>query len=87
MILGKLDFDMKLLTKEEMQKLNTKRLLAYKARLLRVRDQEVCWCGDRSCDYQGDRDLNAFTKRHPTWQELYANVKEVLKTREHVERK
>ena len=81
---------MKLLTKEEMEKLNTKRLLAYKAKLLKVRDREKCWCGDPSCDYAyvADPKLKeiGFTKRHPTWQEIYNNVKDILKTREHVER-
>lgn len=77
---------MKLLTKEEMEKLPTKRLLAYKTKLLSVRDKEVCWCGDRSCEYAGDRDPNSFTKQHPTWQDIYINVKAVLATREHVER-
>jgi hypothetical protein len=79
---------MKLLTKEEMEKLNTKRLLAYKAKLLKVRDREACWCGDPYCDYvDSTPDFNQeFTKKHPAWQELYNNVKAVLKTREHVER-
>jgi hypothetical protein len=75
---------MKFLSKEEMEKLPTKRLLAYKAKLLTVND-DFCWCGDRSCDIE-KQDPNRFNKSHPTWQELYNNVKSVLNTREHIER-
>lgn len=39
---------MKILSKAEMEKLPTKRLLAYKTRLLKVRDY-CCYCGDPSC--------------------------------------
>jgi hypothetical protein len=47
------------LTKFQMERLTTARLLAYKNKLI--------------------------TKSHPSWQEAYKNIKEVLTTREHVE--
>lgn len=77
---------MKLLTKEEMEKLSTKRLLAYKAKLLTVQDNPPCSCADRYCDYFDERDYSLFTKSHPDWKELYNNVKSILNNREHVER-
>lgn len=82
---------MKILSREEMEKLSTKRLLAYKKKLLQVDDASRCWCGSSSgnCDYRQQELLKhgAFIKASPAWQELYKNVKEVLNTREHVERK
>lgn len=72
-----------------MEKLPTKRLLAYKNRLLQVDDCFTCWCGSRGCDHKLKQLLadGAFIKSSPEWQELYTNVKEVLSTREHVIRK
>jgi len=78
---------MKILSKAEMEKLPTKRLLAYKTRLLKVRDY-CCYCGDPSCPSKNeDEGEQVFDKTHPTWKATYAAVKEVLTTREHVERK
>ena len=62
----------KLLTKEEMEKLTTERLLAYKNKLMQVVEFD-------------DEDSDRMTKSSPEWQSLYANVKSVLSTREHVE--
>jgi hypothetical protein len=78
---------MKILSREEMEKLNTKRLLAYKNRLLRVSDGD-CWCGDSGCNHERDALLEdgVFIKASPLWQETYKNVKEVLNTREHIQR-
>ena len=78
---------MKILSRQEMEKLPTKRLLAYKSRLLRVSDGN-CWCGDCGCDHEREQLLKdgVFIKSSPQWQEIYNNVKEVLSTREHVVR-
>ena len=81
-----INMKLSLLSKEQMEKLSTKRLLAYKAKLLTVRDWVKCYCGDDGCKVGSDEEPNAFTKQHPSWQELYMNVKIVLATREHVER-
>ena len=61
------------LTKFEMERLTTPRLLAYKAKLMKYRESPN-W-----------DDVSYITKSHPAWQEAYKNVKEVLATREHVE--
>ena len=66
---------MNYLSTNEMEKLNTKRLLAYKTKLMKANDGP-------------DRDAVAadnFNKAHPDWQAAYENVKTVLNTREHVE--
>lgn len=78
---------MKLLSRGEMEKLPTKRLIAYKNRLLRVSDG-TCDCGDSGCDHRRNLLLEegVFIKSSPQWQELYKNVKEVLNTREHIQR-
>ena len=67
---------MKILTKEQMEKLTTKRLLAYKNAVMRV-PEGPNW----------DDPKAQINKTSPEWQELYANLKEVLATREHVEAK
>jgi hypothetical protein len=78
---------MKILSKLEMEKLPTKRLLSYKARLLRVGDGS-CDCGSSGFDYTREMLLEdgVFIKSSPLWQELYANVKDVLNGREHIEK-
>ena len=70
-----------------MEKLNTKRLLAYKNRLLRVGDGYCEKCGD-CCEYVIKELLEqgVLIKSSPIWQETYKAVKEVLATREHIER-
>lgn len=65
------------LTKEQMQKLNTKRLLAYKDKLMKF-PEGPNW--DLECH---DR----MNKSKPEWKEAHANIKEVLASREHVKRK
>jgi hypothetical protein len=69
---------MKYLTKAEMEKINTKRLLAYKEKLLQVPSLKE-W-------ERYDPTDGRFTKACPVWKELYANVKAVLATREHIEK-
>ena len=61
-----------LLTKEAMEKLNTKRLLAYKASLLKVHDHPD-W------EHEG-----GFSKESPEWIAAYDACKAILNTREHV---
>lgn len=75
---------MKILSKVELEKLPTKRLLAYKKKLLQVTDAK-CSCGA----HVGDCDLDipdGFNKSSPIWGSTYNAVLEVLGTREHVER-
>ena len=78
---------MKILSKQEMEKLPTKRLLAYKAMLLRVSDGK-CDCGSSDCDYTREQLLKdgVLIKASPVWQDLYYNVKYILKGREHIEK-
>jgi len=68
----------KYLTLDEMAGLTTPRLLAYKNRMMKVREQ-----GDRDGfdepDYLGG-------KQCPVWQDNYRLCKEVLAKREHVTR-
>ena len=61
-----------LLTKEAMEKLNTKRLLAYKASLLKVHDLP---------NWDNDGELS---KQSPEWIAAYDACKAILNTREHV---
>ena len=66
---------MKLLNKEQLEKLTTSRLLAYKNKLMMVPETSN-W----------DEPTAQITKDTVVWQETYLDLKEVLKTREHVER-
>lgn len=72
---------MNLLSREQLEKLTTKRLLAYKNKLMQVHDSgdwnDYCIC------FQNEH----INKTSPEWQETYQNVKSVLATREHIERK
>lgn len=63
----------KILTKEAMEKLTTKRLLAYKNKLMQVPETEA-WEDDEQISKSDDE-----------WKRLYSDVKDVLSTREHVE--
>jgi len=67
------------LSKEELSKLNTKRLLAYKRKFMQFPDFTLDQFGY-------DPDGKKMSKSHPWWQETYQHLKEVLSTREHVER-
>jgi hypothetical protein len=79
---------MKILTLQEMEKLTTKRLLDYKNKLLTVSDRRcsICQPGDDCPDIQERLKDGCFIKSSPLWQETYANVKDVLKDRKHLER-
>jgi hypothetical protein len=67
---------MNLLTKEQLEKLTTPRLLAYKNKLMRV-PESPNW----------DEPSYQLNKTDARWQETCAAVKAVLETREHVEKK
>ena len=64
----------KLLTKKQMEALTTKRLLAYKNKLMQVPETGNWDCGKCA----------GFAKDHELWKMAMANLKEVLATREHV---
>jgi hypothetical protein len=68
---------MKVLSKEQLEKLTTKRLLAYKNKFLAVPDvcAERCLC---------DKEV-VMSKVHRQWSRTYSEIKAVLATREHVE--
>jgi hypothetical protein len=68
---------MKLLTREQMEKLTTPRLLSYRTRLLRVPNQKHH--DDMMYKYR-------ISKEHPEWKETYVLCKAVLAKREHVSR-
>lgn len=78
---------MNYLTTEQLQKLPTRRLLAYKAKLLKT-PAYVCSCGSAGCFalLEEDASEGRGTKSDPAWNQAYADVKDVLKTREHVPR-
>lgn len=62
------------LTKWQMERLTTARLLAYKDKLMKYHETPN-W-----------EDVSYISKSHPLWKEAYKNIKEVLATREHVEK-
>jgi len=60
-------------TIEQLEKLNTKRLLSYKSKLLKVHETP-------------DRDNpNGYSKQSKEWIEEYELVKQILNSREHVQ--
>jgi len=65
---------MNLLTNEQMKKLNTKRLLAYKNALMKVPEGP---------NYYEDN-VERLNKTSPRWQDTYFHVKTILASREHV---
>ena len=66
------------LTKDQLEKLNTKRLLAYKKKLMNY-SNNGCEFAECDCsDYM-------MSKSRPEWNEAYNNIKTILATREHVE--
>jgi hypothetical protein len=66
------------LSKEKLEKLSTKRLLAYKNKIMKTPDS--------STDSWGLTDPDGWSKEHPEWQRAYADLKVILATREHVEK-
>ena len=72
----------KVLTRQWMEKLTTKRLLAYRNSLLR------CWPTSKDEFFGGVRGIETrLCKDQPEWKEAYKTCLSVLNTREHVERK
>jgi len=65
------------LTKDEMENLNTKRLLAYKRMLLKFHDEP---------NWETPLNLNG-TKKNPAWLDAYNNTLAILGTRENMEKK
>ena len=66
------------LSKEDMKKLTTPRLLAYKKTLITHNE----WTGRNT-----DGKYEQFYNGSDEWQKAYDQVREVLNTREHVEKK
>jgi len=60
------------LTKEQMEKLTTKRLLAYKNKLMQYPEGP---------DWDTNEGMN---KSHSEWKQTYQNLKDILATREHI---
>lgn len=60
------------LTEAQLQKLTTKRLLAYKNKLMIAVDGNSC-------------STDNFYKNNPEWQQCYNTLKIILATREHIE--
>jgi hypothetical protein len=71
------------LSKEELSKLNTKRLLAYKRKFMKFPETMDEYAGT-GLNY--DPSNKNISKSHPWWQETYKNLKEILSSREHIER-
>jgi len=66
-----------LLTREQMEKLTTKRLMAYKSRLYKIHERD-------HPDYGNTPNHWFVTKESPEWKETVANAKAILAEREHV---
>lgn len=72
------------LTKEQLEKLSTQRLLAYKKMMLKY-PEGPDW---DDVDQASCLELLKIThKKHPNWETAYKNVKEMLATREHITKK
>lgn len=69
---------LKLLTRAQIEKLTTKRLLAYRDRLLSVHE------GPNQPQYGACEKTNDLTKDSPEWKATYSACKEILGKREHV---
>lgn len=68
----------KLLNIEQLEKLTTKRLLAYKNSLMKVHD-DIDWE-----EKYNDSKVEELTKQSKEWQDCYNNVKLILSKRENV---
>jgi len=78
---------MNFLSKEQMHKLTTKRLLAYKKKLLSCNEGpnvERAFFGSGVLNITIDKEDNAH-KESPEWKQAYAEAKAILATRENVE--
>jgi hypothetical protein len=70
-----------ILTNEQLEKLTTKRLLAYRNSLLK------CWDQYDEGDEGSKTGSSRLTKEDQEWKDVYKNVVDILNTREHVEKK
>ena len=68
-----------ILSKEQLEKLTTARLIAYKKSLLKC-NEDVNW--DTLCS-----NSHQFVKSSDRWKKAYKDVKDVLAMREHINRK
>jgi len=66
---------MKILSEQELYKLSTKRILAYKEKMMQVPETSNC-----------DEPKARWCKSSKSWKALYFLVKEILATREHIEK-
>jgi hypothetical protein len=64
---------MKLLSRHDLEKLPTKRILAYKNSIMKARESK-----------SEDGSIKEITKSSLEWQTAYRDVKEILAQREHV---
>ena len=72
------------LTKQQMEKLSTKRLLAYKRQYLSYNPFYYCSiCGDCCCVETRNRNSEDIK----SWENAYQYLKDILSTREHIERR
>jgi len=69
------------LTKEQMQKLSTKRLLNYKRKYLSYNHYMYCSLCSGPCEETMVRNAKEISE----WEIAHKNLKEVLATREHIE--
>lgn len=72
----------KLLNEEQLNKLSTKRLLAYRNKLLSYHETGCDTCDDIEC-FENQIMLS---KIHPEWRKTYKIVLNILAGREHVEK-
>jgi hypothetical protein len=81
---------MKYLSYEEMEKLSTKRLLAYKKKHLNPNNQPKCnsWCTNWIIKEHRDQCIKDCGQKHYddllAFETAYNNIKQILSTREHV---
>ena len=68
------------LTKKQMQKLPTHRLLAYKRKHLSYNTYAFCGLCDGPCA----RNAVKYAKEIAEWETAYNDIKEILSTREHI---
>lgn len=77
---------MKLLTKKQMEALPTKRLLAYKATLMKAHSTPNRTEGWRKCSPGCVKDC-CMSKQNPAWLGCYEDLKAILANRDHVDKK
>lgn len=76
-------------TKEELENLSTKRLLAYykseRKRMIQYESSQTCYCcGSASWHLYNDEATKNAEKKYNEWKAYLETIKSVLNTREHV---